>query len=318
MIARRLIAVHYPDYEYESAKALTLCEGHTFRSAGSHPLIMGWKEVYQDMGGAKKDKDEESTLPALTVGEARRVQSVKVKAQKTKPPEPHTDATLLAAMENAGKALEDEELRETMRDSGLGTPATRAAMIERLIEVGYLTRKGKTILSTEKGEKLSRVAHEQLTSAELTGKWEKALETMAREKDSAKRAQQSTRFMDGIRRYAAFLVEQVQSQESDVVFDAEERRGKGRKKSPSVKSLDMKCPVCGQGSITENERAFGCSRWKQGCTFTIWKNALEKQGGPLLTANLVKLMIEKQDVAGSTGVIHYQLGSVPTFEKRSR
>ncbi len=314
MIARRLLAVHFPDYEYESARALTVSEGHSFRSNGTRPVKLGWKEVYQDQQGKKKD--EEQMLPELHVGDERVVKSVKVKAMKTKPPEPHTDGTLLAAMENAGKTLTDESLRESMKDSGLGTPATRAAIIERLIEVGYAKRKGKTILSTEKGEKLISVAPEQLISAELTGRWEKALSVMARQTEREQMDQQSARFMDGIRKYAAFLVEEAKGKDAAVQFEREERkagRGKGKKGTSAVKEVDAACPVCGQGHVTENSRAFGCSRWKDGCQFTIWKDCLESRGGPTLTAALVKLVIEKREVAGSTGVIRYTPGEQPRF-----
>jgi len=314
MIARRLLAAHFPDYEYESAKATTVSEGHSFRSTGTRPVSLGWKEVYLDQ--QSKKKEAEQMLPALNVGDERTVKSVKVKALKTKPPEPHTDATLLAAMENAGRTLDDETLRESMKDSGLGTPATRAAIIERLIEVGYARRKGKTIISTEKGEKLIDIAPEQLTSAELTGKWEKALSVMARETEREQMDQLSGRFMDGIRKYAQFLVDEARTKESSVQFEQEERgRAKGRKTS-SVKPLDIVCPICGQGRVTENSKAFSCSRWKEGCQLTIWKNCLESRGGPTLTPALIKLVIEKREVAGSTGVIRYTPGELPKFEKK--
>ncbi len=313
LIARRLVAIHYPDYTYESVRAVTVCEGHAFRSNGTHPVDMGWKAVYADQPGKK---ETEQIIPSLQIGEERTVKSAKVKACKTKPPEVHTDATLLAAMERAGKDLDDEELRESMKDSGLGTPATRAAMIERLIDVGYVQRKGKTITATEKGEKLIDVAHEQLTSAELTGRWEKALSVMARENDREKRDQQTARFMEGIRRYASFLVDQVKAQESQVQFSEEERTRRKGKRTPAVKTIGINCPLCNEGKITENDRAFGCSRWKQGCKMTVWKDCLEKVGGPAITANLVKLMIEKRQVRGSTGTIHYTPGELPRFEKR--
>lgn len=315
LIARRLLAVHFPDYEYESAKATTVSQGHSFRSSGTRMISAGWKEVYQDQ---QKKKEPEDALPALRSGDERTVKAVKVKALKTKPPEPHTDATLLAAMENAGRTLADESLRESMKDSGLGTPATRAAVIERLIEVGYARRKGKTILSTEKGEKLIAVAPEQLTSAELTGKWEKALSLMARETDREKMNAQSARFMEGIRKYASFLVDEAKRKKTDVVFEREERaKGKkgGRKSSP-VRELDVVCPVCRQGRVTENSKAFSCTRWREGCKMTIWKECLVSSGGPVLTAKLIKLIIEKREVAGSTGVIRYEPGGQPKFEKR--
>ena len=316
MIARRLIASHYPDYEYESARATTAVGPHAFRSTGTRPVRMGWKEVYKDQ--QSKKKETEQTLPELHVGDTRTVKSAKVKAMKTKPPEPHTDASLLAAMENAGRTLDDETLRESMKDSGLGTPATRAAIIERLIEVGYAVRRGKTITSTEKGEKLISIAPEQLTSAELTGKWEKALAVMARETARENMDAQSRRFMDGIRKYASFLVAEAQEGEATVQFEKEEfKKGKGRaRKSPSVKDLDVVCPLCRQGHVTENSKAFSCSRWKEGCQLTIWKNCLESRGGPTLTAALVKLVIEKREVAGSTGFIRYEPGNQPKFEKK--
>ena len=313
MVVKRLLAVHFPDYEYQSVRMTTRVGEHDFRTTGSIPVKEGWKAVYR--GENTKEKGEDAPLPGLPVGTERAVKSVKTKACKTKPPEPHTDGTLLQAMENAGRALEDETLRESMKDSGLGTPATRAAIIERLIEVGYAKRKGRAILSTDKGDKLISVAPEELTSPIVTGRWEKSLAVMARENDRQAMAQLSDRFMEGIRRFAAFLVEQAQTAAPDAAFEPEDRRGgRGGRRTPSVKNLDIACPVCGQGHVTENSKAFSCSRWREGCSLTIWKNCLESRGGPTLTAALVKLVIEKRRVAGSTGVITYEPGSLPAFE----
>ena len=318
MVARRLVAVHYPDYEYQAVRMITRVEGHDFRTTGSIPVREGWKAVYR--GDNAKEKDESAPLPDLPVGTERTARSVRVKANKTRPPEPHTDASLLQAMENAGRALEDETLRESMKDSGLGTPATRAAIIERLIDVGYARRKGRSILSTEKGDRLITVAPEELTSPIITGKWEKSLAMMARESDKQAMAQLSDRFMEGIRRFAAFLVEQAKAQAPDVSFEPEERRrGKGgRRKAPAVKDLDVPCPLCGKGHVTENSKAFSCSRWREGCDMTVWKNCLESRGGPTLTPALMKLIIEKREVAGSTGVIRYEPGKLPTFEPNEK
>ncbi|MBR3503436.1 MAG: DNA topoisomerase 3 [Clostridia bacterium] len=318
MIAKRLIAVHYPDYEYQSARMTTRVGDHDFRTTGSIPVKEGWKAVYR--GEETKEKAEAAPLPDLPVGTERTVKSAKVKACKTKPPEPHTDASLLQAMENAGRTLEDESLRESMKDSGLGTPATRAAIIERLIEVGYARRKGRAILSTEKGDRLISVAPEELTSPVVTGRWEKSLAVMARENDPAAMAQLSGRFMEGIRRFAAFLVEQAKTAAPDVAFEPEARRGGkgGRRKAPAVKDLDVTCPLCGQGHVTENSKAFSCSRWREGCNMTVWKNCLESRGGPTLTPALMKLIIEKREVAGSTGVIRYEPGRLPTFEPNEK
>ena len=311
MIARRLLAVHYPDYEYLSVCMITEVEGERFRTQGAIPVKPGWHQVYPAMS----EKDEGKPLPDLPVGTRRTVRSVAVKALKTKPPQAHTDATLLQAMENAGRTLEDEELRESMKDSGLGTPATRAAIIDRLIQVGYAERHGRTLTSTEKGGRLISVAPEELASPVITGKWEKSLSRMAKEKDPAAMADLSGRFMDGIRRYAAFLVEQARDSKTDVAFDKEPRRAaKGRKPAAKVKELDIVCPVCGQGKVTENSKAFSCTRWKEGCGMTIWKECLVSRGGPVITSQLAGLIIEKREVRGSTGIIRYEPGSLPLFE----
>jgi len=203
MIARRLIAVHYPYYEYDAAKVVTRVDGHKFKSTGAMPVVEGWKALYR----GDKSEDKEPPLPQLAAGDARRVEDAAVKKCQTKPPAPHTDASLLNLMENAGRDIEDEALREQMKSSGLGTPATRAATIERLIEVGYAARRGKTIVSTEKGRQLIAVVPQQIASAVTTGKWEKFLSDMAAQKDEAARDQKSARFMEGIRRFSMFLVD---------------------------------------------------------------------------------------------------------------
>ena len=206
MIARRLIAVHYPYYEYDAARVVTQVGGHRFKSTGAMPVVEGWRALYR----GDKGEEKEPPLPKLAEGDTRKVQRATVKKCQTKPPAPHTDASLLNLMENAGRDIEDEALREQMKSSGLGTPATRAATIERLIDVGYAARRGKTIVSTEKGRQLIAVVPEQIASAVTTGKWEKFLSDMAAQKDEAARDQKSARFMDGIRRFSAFLVDAAQ------------------------------------------------------------------------------------------------------------
>ena len=317
LIAKRLIAAHYPDYEYESARVTTRVGAHDFRSTGSVPLKEGWKAVYRGESDAKKGEEKDVCLPDLPVGTERTVKKAALKPGKTKPPAPHTDASLLKAMEDAGRTLDDEALRESMRDSGLGTPATRAAIIERLIKVGYAARRGKAIRATEKGERLIAVAPEELTSPIMTGQWEKALALIAREKDKSAIAAQGQRFMEGIGRFTDFLVDRCKTDETDVAFDREAKKTRGgRKKTPAVRDLDIACPLCQKGHVTENSKAFSCSRWKEGCGLTLWKNALERQGGPALTEKIVKLMIEKGEVQGSTGVITWQPGEKPSFQKK--
>ncbi len=290
LIARRLIAAYYPDYEYESAEIMTRVGAHVFKTSGVTPRAEGWRALYRDA----PDEKEAPPVPPVDPGETRVVEGVSVKQQKTKPPAPHTDASLLSMMEHAGRLIEDEEIRERMKGSGLGTPATRAAVIERLIEVGYVARRGKALLSTDKGKGLIAVAPEEIASPETTGRWEKALYDIAAQKDGAETERLTVRFMEGIRRYGAFLVEAaVRAPEAHFEREPSKSRrsaGKGATK-PRQRGLGEKCPVCGTGEVTENSRAFGCSRWKEGCKFTVWRDALKRDGHAEITAEAMKALL---------------------------
>ncbi|MCQ2437320.1 MAG: DNA topoisomerase 3 [Clostridia bacterium] len=227
MIVRRFIAVHCPDYEYDSAKIITQVGEHHFRSTGSMPVNEGWKALYANDKNASKEK--EAPLPPLKKGDTRTVQGVTVKAEKTKPPKPHNDASLLNLMENAGRDIEDESLREQMKDSGLGTPATRAATIERLIDVGYARRAGKTIVSTQKGRNLIDVVPEEISSAATTGKWERALAKMAGYSEDAERTVRVDKFLGSIGRFATFLVSAAQTGTANVQFEPEAYNAKKKR-----------------------------------------------------------------------------------------
>ena len=298
MICRRLLAALYPDYEYLSTQVITQVGPHSFRTQGQTPLAEGWRALYREEKaqgkGAKGEKEEaQAKLPALQEGDTRKVEKVGKKRCKTKPPAPHTDASLLGLMEHAGRMIEDEALRESMKESGLGTPATRAAILERLIQVGYVVRKGKTLTATDKGIKLMQVAPQELASPETTGKWERSLSRMAREEDPEKLRERSGQFMGSIRRFSAFLVEAAKAADAQVRFAAEEPRPpKGG--ASEVSALGRPCPLCGQGEVTANRKAFGCSRWREGCRFTIWRDALTRQGGPSLTVNHMKKLLDGQ------------------------
>ena len=231
MVVRRAISAHYPDYEYESAKVVTEAAGHSFLSTGTTPVIQGWHVL------GHFDKKEEEKIPNLSAGDLRRVERASVSSHKTKPPARHTDASILGMMENAGKDLEDESLREQMKSSGLGTPATRAAIIERLIQVGYAKRSGKSLVSTDKGRRLIAVAPDQITSPATTGKWEKMLSDVARMTDDASlRAAKRERFMSGIRKFSIFLVDAAKSADPAVHFEREEpkKRVTSRRKPAST------------------------------------------------------------------------------------
>ena len=230
MVVKRLIAVHLPDYEYDSSRILTKVGAHTFRSTGSMPAILGWKAIYQSDKPEKPDDDNQA-LPELSVGDTRRVTRATVTAKKTQPPKPHDDASLLNLMEHAGRQIEDEALREQMKDSGLGTPATRAAIIDRLIHVGYVQRKGKTLISTDKGRKLISVVPPEITSAETTGKWERYLSELAKVHDSELGETKAKRFIGSISRFSVFLVENARSGSAAVQFERETYKPK-RKSAP--------------------------------------------------------------------------------------
>ncbi|MCR4886194.1 MAG: DNA topoisomerase III [Clostridiales bacterium] len=299
MIARRLIAAFYPAYEYEQIRVVTASQGHAFKSTGRAVKANGWKDVYP------AEEKEADVLPALKEGDGRTISKTAVKKEATKPPAPHTDASLLAAMENAGRELEDEKLREQMKGSGLGTPATRAAIIERLLQVGYASRRGRAIQATEKGVQLIAIAPEEISSPETTGKWELALDEIA------KNQRDTDRFMQGIRKLTTFLIDYARTTRTEAAFPEEMRRGKGgKRKAAAVKPVEgALCPLCGK-PVQENAKAFGCSAWREGCRFTLWKDGLSRGGGPQLNEKLVKLLLENREVRGSTGVIALRDGQI--------
>ena len=306
MIARRFIAVHYPDYEYESVQIKTSVEGHSFHTGGTTPLIMGWRALYTHEEN-EDDKKTEKQIPRLSVGDRRTCESIALKKQQTKPPAPHNDATLLQLMENAGKTIADEALQEAMKDSGLGTPATRAAIIERLIQVKYVQRKGKILQSTDKGRKLIAIAPEEIRSAETTGRWERALHAMAGEKNRDALARRTDNFMHSIRRYTTFLVDFAKTSAAAVEFPREESRG-GKKGAPAVKMLGAACPICGQGEVSMTSKAFGCSRYREGCKYTVWLDCLVRAGGPKLNMTIMKKLLKGGKVPAEGGTMELRDG----------
>lgn len=285
LVAARFLAVFYPYYRYETTKVYAMVEQEQFLSKGTVVLEEGWQAVEKALVPAtatkkKKKDEEEQKLPALTEGEQRKIEKAAVQKKKTKPPTPYTESSLLSAMENAGRFVEDEALKEQMKDSGLGTPATRAAIIERLLTVGYIVRKGKNLIPTEKGMKLIEVVPIEMSSPQTTGKWEKGLSSISKGKMTEER------FMASIRRYVQFLIQDAASgRRADVVFPAEQIRGKKRKNNAFGK-----CPVCGR-DILENTKSFYCAGWKNGCKFSLWKDSLTPYG-LTLDGGVVKLLLK--------------------------
>lgn len=310
LVARRMLAAFYPWCEYDATKVITEVDGekqpHHFRTNGRVVLVNGWHDVPplanppKAKSSKKKSAEEEDVaLPPLQPGDTRTVKSAAVKEDKTKPPAHMNDASLLAAMETAGKELEDEEIVRQMKGSGIGTPATRAAIIERLIKVGYAVRKGKTIIATDKGVQLIAIMPNEIASPEMTGRWELALDQITDGKQDA------DKFMESIRKFSTFLVNYAHNNRANVEFPDDGRR-KQRRQTLVARGTPVdgcKCPVCKEGNVLEGTKGFFCSRSAEGCKFTIWKDCLTRGGGPELSAKLVQLVLAQQVVRGSTGVI---------------
>jgi DNA topoisomerase-3 len=261
LIARRFLAVFHPEAVFENTRVETTVSERVFRTRGKRLLQPGWRGVYGEDADTdeRRDEDEgrEQQLPRLEKGESVETRDVSFTEKETQPPRRYSDASLLAAMETAGKFVDEEELREALKESGIGTPATRAAIIERLIEVGYIERDGRALVATEKGVNVIRLldAH-PLTSPGLTGDWEGRLGKIEHGGDSRER------FMSDIEKFATETVHELDAKLKGVRIP---RANLGP------------CPVCGR-DINENRKGYSCwSREDPGCGFVIWKNKAGKQ-----------------------------------------
>ncbi len=266
LVVRRFLAAFHPEAVLENTRVETTVAEHVFRTRGRVLLVPGWRGVYlaaaedaEPGGESATDEDEvdDQALPRLDQGEPSVTLEIESLAKETKPPRRYTDASLLGAMETAGKLVDDEELREAMKDSGIGTPATRASIIERLIDVGYVERDGRALVATEKGLNVIRLLGEHaLTSPDLTGSWEHRLGRIERGEDSREQ------FMRDIAGFAKETVEVLDETLKDVRIP---RANLGP------------CPVCGH-DIVENRKGYSCwAREDPGCGFVIWKGKAGKQ-----------------------------------------
>jgi DNA topoisomerase-3 len=253
MVAKRFIAIFYPAAQFELTTRITTVEGEKFKTNGKVIVDPGYLAVYGKT--AVVDEEDEKTLVAVAAGESARTEAIEVKESETKPPPRFNEATLLSAMEGAGKLIDDEELREAMSERGLGTPATRAQIIEGLLFEGYLLRQGKELIVTQKGLSLITLLRDldagALTKPELTGEWEFKLKEM--EKGRLSRAD----FMDQIRGLTREIVEKV-------------RNGMGKEVRGEYQALEVSCPRCqNPGPFRETFRTFECPNPE--CKLTIWK-----------------------------------------------
>jgi DNA topoisomerase-3 len=293
MAVRRFLAVFHPEAVFENTRVETTVEGtdgtgHVFRTRGKLLLVPGWRGVYDEVAADAKaeearedDEAAEQQLPRLIAEETVRTSGIESTRKETKPPRRYSDASLLGAMETAGKLVDDDELREAMKDSGIGTPATRAAIIERLITVGYVERDGRALVATEKGLNVIRLLGEHaLTSPGLTGSWEQRLGQIERGEESRKK------FMGDIAEFADETVKELDEALKDV-------------RIPRARLGP--CPVCGH-EIVENRKGYSCwARDDPGCGFVIWKAKAGKQLPVAIAKELIKLGYTRQAVTGFRG-----------------
>ncbi len=272
LVARRFLAVFHPEAVFENTRVETEVAGHVFRTRGKVMLVPGWRGVYGEEADAEpregeEDEGREQRLPRLEQGEAAETRDVRSEEKETRPPRRYSEGSLLAAMETAGRLVDDEELREAMKDSGIGTPATRAAIIERLLAVGYIERDARALVVTEKGLNVVRLLDgHPLTSPSLTGDWEHRLARIETGEDTR------PAFMGDIVKFAESTIATLDEKLRDVRIP---RANLGP------------CPVCGH-DIVENRKGYSCwSREDPGCGFVIWK----AKAGKTLTAAIVRELI---------------------------
>ena len=258
-VVTRLIAAFYPACVKEVTTALGEANGVPFRARGVRIVEPGWTVLYPAREDDKKADEQE--LPEFRPGESGPHEPF-VKKGETPPPKPYTEAGLLGAMETAGRLVDDEALKEALREKGLGTPATRAAIIETLLARGYVAREKKAILATDAGRYLVALVRDRgLKSPELTGEWEANLREIERGRLDA------GQFMAEIVGYAGGIIRTAEETTVDAT-----RLGD--------------CPRCGR-PVIEGKRGFGCSGWKEGCSFVLWK---EHRGRPLELAHIRELL----------------------------
>ena len=297
LIARRFIAVFYPDCRFSTTTVQGKVEDVTFKVSGKEILDPGWRKVYgkeakQQTDDEARKTDEERVLPQFTVGESGPHEPT-LTEKHTTPPKYYTEATLLRAMETAGKFVEDEELRAALKENGIGRPSSRAGIIETLFKRRYIRRERKNLVATPTGIGLIDIIREELLkSCELTGIWEKKLRDIEHQRYDAAQ-------------FVAELKQQITDIVRDVLLDASPRKlvitddateqvarkPKSRKAAPkaakpkpnSAKSSDGQqpaiapsddligkpCPLCGKGVVIKGRTAYGCSLWREGCAFKL-------------------------------------------------
>lgn len=288
LIAQRFIAAFYPDCEFLQTTVVGTAGDTEFKASGKVISSQGWRAVFSSQND-KKEQDgassDDKILPPFTVGESGPHEPSLAK-KTTQPPKYYTEGTLLRAMESAGKTVDDEELREAMKENGIGRPSTRAAIIETLFRRGYIYRQRKNIMASQAGiDLIATIKEELLKSAKLTGIWENKLRRIERGDYSA------AEFINELKQQISEIVLAVLSDNSQrkivVETDAATTKGKNagsptetsqadkpkapaKKRAPAVKSLEqITCPLCGKGTLLKGRAAYGCSEFRSGCALRL-------------------------------------------------
>ena len=312
LIARRFIAVFYPDCKFATTTVLGEVENIEFKATGKQILEPGWRVIFgtpsaQSQEEKEEKGEEENVLPAFVKGESG-PHVPDLYEKWTQPPRPYTEATLLRAMETAGKLVDNDELRDALKENGIGRPSTRAAIIETLFKRNYIRKEKKNLIATPTGVELIQIIHEELLkSAELTGIWEKKLREIER------RTYNAGQFLEELKQMVSEVVMSVLSDNSNrhitIQAPVPEKSGKASakldaagkpKKEPKKRAprksaatgkkkgqdsstvmasgvptpvqaddalVGQPCPLCGKGTVIKGKTAYGCSEWKNGCTF---------------------------------------------------
>lgn len=322
LIARRFIAAFYPDCEFMQTTVLADAGGVGFKASGKVVTSPGWRTIYQKDGETQQqDAGDESILPPFTRGESGPHEPSLLK-KTTQPPKYYTEGTLLRAMESAGKTVDDEALREAMKENGIGRPSTRANIIETLFKRHYIYRKKKNIMASQAGiDLIATINEELLKSAKLTGIWESRLRRIERGEYSP------TEFIGDLKVQIDRIVRDVLSDASARRIDTGQSPGSAAqaqaasggvspnpgsggvasadvpvrpKRKPPVKKLEqIVCPVCGKGHILKGHGAYGCSEYKSGCPLRL---PFEEYPSDLTPARLNKLInSSRKTIKGNNG-----------------
>ncbi len=284
MVARRFIAAFYPDAIINTTTVEGRVETINFKATGKQILDPGWRVVMKMAQG----KGEEEILPEFTKGE-QGPHAPDLQEKETQPPKPFTEATLLRAMETAGKQIDDEALRDAMKENGIGRPSTRAAIIETLFKRKYITKNRKSLAPTITGTQLiDAIRNEAVKSAELTGQWEKKL------REIEKGTYDPLEFMNDLKQMVSDIVHTVRREPTiqmiSVVDDASQKETKAtQEKSAQEVAEPIQCPRCGEGVMLKGKQAWGCSRFKEGCQTLIPFTYMGKQ----LTENQIETLLRK-------------------------